>query len=242
MLRKILRKHITCGIVLFFLLGGEIRLYADDYVKYVRQMYPVKPQTNCLVDLKFAQVILKQWERDSILLEASFRIKEVEEWEKETLAEQLNFCLRSWADIWKLHLELAPEFNRGGDLVAEIKIWVPRDITLDIINRYGTINLPDYDARLPLSLTTVYGNINVDTVRSLPQTEIRLNVSYGKLEIKNCEKATIRSAYSSVGVKTARYLQIKAEKSTLRLQNTDTIISQGEYNHYDIDSPNPPTF
>ena len=117
---------------------------------------------------------------------------------------------------------------------AEINVWVPQRITLELLNRFGNVRLPEYHAQLPLSLTAVYGNIQADSVSSLPDAELFFNVSYGKLEIRNCEKANVRSAYSSVGVKSARYLQIKAEKSYIALWNIDTIISQGEFNKYDI--------
>ncbi len=102
------------------------------------------------------------------------------------------------------------------------------------MNRFGNIHLSEYHAELPLSLTVVYGNIQADSVSSQPDAELFFNVSYGKLEIRNCEKANVRSAYSSVGVKSARFLQIKAEKSYISLWNTDTIIGQGEFNNYDI--------
>lgn len=227
--------RICCIVLLLYVWGGGEGLHADDYVKYVRRMYGVEAGTACLMDFRFGQVVLRQWERDSILLESSFQVKHVEEWEKEGLAERLEFRLDAWRGVWKLYLEVAPDFGREGDLVAEIKVWVPRNLVLDVVNRYGNISLPNYDARLPLSLTTIYGDINVDTVRSSPDAEVRLNVSFGKLEIKNCEKATIRSSYSSVGIKSARYVQIKAEKSTLLLSNTDTILSDGEYNRYRID-------
>lgn len=220
----------------FFLFGiFEIcRGYAGDYVKYVRQMYPVETGINCLMDFRFGEIALKQWEKDSILVEASFRVKDVEEWEKENLAEHLGFRLDAWSDVWKLYLEIASGFSREGDLKAEINVWVPRRITLDVMNRFGNIHLSEYHAELPLSLTVVYGNIQVDSVSSQPDAELFFNVSYGKLEIRNCEKANVRSAYSSVGVKSARFLQIKAEKSYISLWNTDTIIGQGEFNNYDI--------
>lgn len=222
--------------IVFFLFGiwGASCVQAGDYVKYMRQVYGVEAGTDCLMDFKFGQIVLRQWEKDSILVEASFRVKGVEDWEKEALAEYLDFRLASWSGVWKLYLEVASGFGREGDLVAEMQVWVPRKITLDLVNRFGNIRLPDYDAQLPLSLTAVYGNIEVDTVRSLPEVEVCFNVSYGKLEVRNCEKANVRSAYSSVGVKLARFLQIKAEKSYLVLRNTDTIVSQGEYNNYDI--------
>lgn len=208
--------------------------YAGDYVKYVRQMYGVEAETNCLMDFRFGQVVLRQWEKDSILLEASFRVTNAEEWEKEELARHLGFRLDSWPGVWKLYLEIAAGFNREADLKAEINVWVPQRITLDLMNRFGNIYLPEYHAQLPLSLTAVYGNIRTDSIASLPETELFFNVSYGKLEIRRCGKANVRSAYSSVGVKSARYLQIKAEKSYIALSNTDTIVSQGEYNNYDI--------
>ncbi len=222
--------------LVFFLFGilGIGKGYAGDYVKYVRQMYAVEAGTNCLMDFRFGQVVLKQWEKDSILVEASFRVKNVEEWEKEDLAEHLGFRLDAWSDIWKLYLEIASGFNREADLKAEINVWVPQRITLELLNRFGNVRLPEYHAQLPLSLTAVYGNIQADSVSSLPDAELFFNVSYGKLEIRNCEKANVRSAYSSVGVKSARYLQIKAEKSYIALWNTDTIVSQGEFNKYDI--------
>ena len=202
--------------LVFFLFGilGIGKGYAGDYVKYVRQMYAVEAGTNCLMDFRFGQVVLK--------------------WEKEDLAEHLGFRLDAWSDIWKLYLEIASGFNREADLKAEINVWVPQRITLELLNRFGNVRLPEYHAQLPLSLTAVYGNIQADSVSSLPDAELFFNVSYGKLEIRNCEKANVRSAYSSVGVKSARYLQIKAEKSYIALWNIDTIISQGEFNKYDI--------
>ncbi len=220
----------------FFLLciGGIGRGYAGDYVKYVRQMYGVEVGTDCLMDFKFGQVVLRQWEKDSILVEASFRVDNVEEWEKEDLAGYIGFRLDAWPGVWKLYLEIASGFSREADLKAEINVWVPRRITLDILNRFGNIHLPEYHAQLPLSLTAVYGNIQADSVSSLPESELFFNVSYGKLEIRRCEKANVRSAYSSVGVKSARFLQIKAEKSYITLWNTDTLISRGEFNNYDI--------
>lgn len=214
------------------LLGGMAS--AEGYVKYVRQLFPVGEGTHCLMDCKFGRIHLQQWGKDSLLVEASFRVEQAEEWEKESLAEQLGIEVKAWPGVWKMYTQIGEGFEHEGDLAIEMKIFVPRKIVLDVVNRYGDIRVPVYQAVLPLSLTAVYGNIRIDSIASLPGSPVRLNVSYGELDVRNCEKADIRSTYSVVGVKTARYLQIKAEKSAVSLQAADTVLSEGSYNRYEV--------
>lgn len=210
------------------------RLRAEEYVKYVQKIFPLHEKTDCLIDSRFGQIVIRQWAFDSVRVEASFRIRGVESWEKESLAGLVGLKGEEWPGTLKISTVTDTAFERQGDLVVEMKIWVPEMLVLDVVNRYGSIYLPYYKASAHLSLSSVYGDIQVDTLEAPSGQEVYLNVAYGKLNVRSCQRAIIRSVYSSLGVEKSRYLQIKAEKSFISLQQTDSLISEGKYNQYKI--------
>lgn len=207
---------------------------AGDYVKYVRKIFPVTEGTDFYLESKFGHITLHQWEKDSILLEATFRVEQAEDWEKESMAEQLDFKFESWTGTLKIHTDIEKEFEQAGNLKIEMSLWVPEEIVMDLVNRYGCLYVPDYRVRRHLSLTAVYGDIRIDTLCSESDKEVYLNVSYGKLEVGKCSRVSVKSSYSSVGVGKARFLDIKAEKSQIVVEAADTLKSTGNYNLYQI--------
>lgn len=221
------------GLLVMILLGA-LSVRADGYLKYVREVFPVDKETVFYMGSQFGKITLLQWRKDSIVVEATFRVKQAEEWEKEGLSEQLGLYSEKWPGTVKVETKIDREFDREGELEVEMTVYVPEYIVMDLVNRHGTIRVPYFDSGQSVSLTAIYGDINVETMRTAPGKEIRLNVSYGKLNIEQCDKARIKSAYSSVGVGKARYLDIRAEKSKISVQATDSLVSEGSYNVYDV--------
>lgn len=225
-----MNRMVMAGLCLLFCSS----LAAEGYVKYVRKQFPVTSGTNLYLQSEFSRVVLRQWEKDSVLLEASFRVEEAEEWEKETLAEQMDLMSESWPGTLKFRTVFNEDFTCADRLVVEMALWVPEALIMDLVGRYGSFYLPQYTAREHLSLTAVYGDIRIDSLVSEGTTEVYLNVSYGRLDIRDCSRARIKSSYSSVGARKAGFLQIKAEKSSIEVEAADTLFGEGSYNRYRI--------
>lgn len=221
---------VMAGLCLLFYCS----LQAEGYIKYVRKQFPVSSETNFYLQSEFSRVVLRQWEKDSVLLEASFRVEGVEEWEKEELAEQVGVMSESWPGTLKIRTALDTNFTCTDRLVVELAVWVPGALIMDLVGRYTSFYLPEYTARKHISLTAVYGDIRIDSLASEESVGVFLNVSYGKLDIRDCSRARIHSSYSSVETRKAGFLQIKAEKSVIEVEAADTLFSEGKYNRYRI--------
>ena len=214
--------------------GCVFPAFGDGYVKYIRKILPVESGTDFFMDSKFGEIILRQWEKDSLLIEASFRVLHTEDWEKEELSRQLDMKFETWPGTVKVKTEISDEFDREGDLKVETTVYMPEQMVLDLVNRHGNIHIPVYRVQKYLGLTAIYGNIDVDTLISADTAKVYLNVTYGKLQIKECVKAVIRASSSALGVKKGRFLQIKAEKSRIFLESVDSVLSEGKYNLYEL--------
>ncbi|HBO26337.1 MAG TPA: hypothetical protein DD657_06020 [Culturomica sp.] len=224
--------RLFCAFLIFF--GTLCSVYADGYVKYVRKLLPVAEGTDFYMESIYGHITLHQWEKDSVLVEASFQVERAEDWEKEELAGQLDLLVETWPGTINIRTQVAEEFEQAGSLLVETVLWVPKGMVMDLVGRYSFIYVPAFVVCEHTSLTAIYGDIRIDSLQSVNDREIYLNVSYGKLLVDCCSKALIRSSYSSVDIDKASFLQIKAEKSQIEVQAADTLISEGKYNVYRV--------
>ena len=86
--------RLFCAFLIFF--GTLCSVYADGYVKYVRKLLPVAEGTDFYMESIYGHITLHQWEKDSVLVEASFQVERAEDWEKEELAGQLDLLVETW--------------------------------------------------------------------------------------------------------------------------------------------------
>lgn len=212
----------------------SIFAFAYTPVKYVRRVFDADTAMLLSVNSMYGKIGIQQWDRDSIVVEATFGCNEAESWEIGVLEDDVDLTTESWPGIVKVSTQFSREMEDAENIEVRMQLYLPEYIRTEIMNRYGEIHIPSYNAREDVVLSAVYGDIRIDSICSAPDAEVRLNVSYGKLDIKNCANANIRSAYSSVGVAKSRYLHIKAEKSRINIEAADTVISEGQFNVYKI--------
>lgn len=214
----------------------QLPVFAMEPVKYVRKIFQVDPVSEFYLNCKYGHIELQQWDGDSIVVEATFSVMNKEMWEVEGLKEKMDFKCESWKGMVRMETSIDSVEERTNEIVVDMVVKVPEFVTLNIVNRYGYIHLPSFYAYRNTILSMIYGDIVVDHIGSSDDVTVRLNVSYGKLTVADCYSANIKSAYSSVGVKKARFLDIRAEKSRIYIGDVDSLVSRGKYNIYEVEN------
>ena len=219
---------------LFLLCTGFFPVQAEGYVKYDRKIFPVPEPTDLFLNSRYGRITLCQWPKDTISMEISFRIAGVEEWEKELYAGLLETKIEYWPGTVKAAIDIDGQFDRQEELTVEIVLYVPESVKTDISDQYGKISVSGYHAARPLALTSVQGEVRIDSLSSEKAGEVVVVLQQSKLEITNSGQAVIRSSYSAVNGKNARYFYIKAENSDIFLNSIDSLRSEGRSNRYRI--------
>lgn len=214
-------------LLLFFTVGIFATACAEGYLKYIRKIFQVVPGTELFAGNRYGTVRVIQSDCDSLIAEVRVSISAADTALEEIVPRWLNLESEAWDGTVRLETIVDSSFKKVDDLRVDMTLYVPEYVAVNIENRYGDICIPCFNARLPLRLSCIYGDIRVDTLHSFADAGVSLNVAYGHLKIGRCGNASIKSAYSDVETAEAGNLDIKSEKSDVLVHLADTVVIQG---------------
>lgn len=220
------------SVLLFLSLWLNVCLAdAEVYVKKTARSFPVGETAKLFVDTRFGTINLYQWEEDSIRLEAVIEVEQDNAGQAAVLLGGINLGFEAWNEIVRVTTVFHQDLNTDPGVKIGIDLFVPEHIIVDMANKYGNIDVTEYNAYNNLRLSTVYGNLSIGHIRTSADSKVSLNVSYGKMKIESCRNADLAISYGEVDVIHATDLKIRAEKSEIDIVGVDSLNFEGNYNH-----------
>lgn len=220
--------------IVVFLVFYALNSCAFEPVKYIRKVFVADRKTEFYLNSSFGQITLHQWETDSIVVEATFLMSDTENWEVENLEDEVDLKSQTWGDIVNVYTDISSGLEESKKLRVDMQVWVPEFVILDIVNRYGEIKVPVYNAYRSTILSAIYCDVNIGKLHSSSDVQVMLNISYGHLRVDQCTKAQVRAAYSEVNIQRAGILDIRGEKSDFSITSVDSIRVDGPLNYYKV--------
>ena len=206
-----------------------------DVSKTVSRAFAVDQSDKISVSNQFGSIIIKTWEKREVKAEIS--IKAFSTSDAKQLLDQVVIEAGKTGDLVTFKTRINEENSRWGNFIRngrksrqEVKvdyvIYMPATNALTVSQQYGNVTLGDFDAAL--SAKVQYGNL---LAGKLSSDNNYLSVQYGKMNIGEATKATVRHQYGAgVVLGTIGNLNLNAQYTKVDITSiTGEAIIQQQY-------------
>jgi len=208
----------------------------SEKVKNYTKTYSLDANDKVRIDNKFGKVLVTTWNRNEVKVDIEIKtyadndqtaqkmidaISISDDKSGDAVSFRTNYGNGSSNSLWDLFN------NRNDHHKAEVNytIYMPSKNALDISNRYGNTELPDFDGKV--SIESAYGSFEA---KSLMHTGNQVRVRYGSANIDAFSSADVSVSYGSLDLGSADKLNCEIRYSSAKIGK---IRSQGNINaHY----------
>lgn len=227
---------IIIGMVLVVFYQSIYALDLSEYVKHweINETYFCNKSTTIEINNKYGNVYLMPWEKDSINFIVEITISSDSEVQLLKLEKSIdiqftatphyviaNTNFKQYSE--SIFDELADIMNslfNGINNHVEINytVQLPKYAKVTLENKFGNVYIGDYDGVLNLSLSN--GDLRAN---KLTNSDIRLNLSFGKATISLLKNAKINSKFVDITIKEGNDVSIISRSGNLQLENINVL-------------------
>ncbi len=217
----IYRTVLSLWLVLFLFPGGlQAQVYSDRKVR----KFKATEKTSVEVFNKYGKIHVIPWDKDSVKFEVDLRISANSYQKMEKMRNNISFDFTST----KYYVTAKTNFNQRGGIISDFvdafipsnqvtinyMIYVPKNVSLKIENKFGDIYMDDFHGHLEIILSN--GDLKANKLSGSPV--VKLNSGDGTINSINNGK--IYMAYSDLRIKASRNLMIESRSSVLTMDQT----------------------
>lgn len=206
-------------LVLFIFLTNMSTLAAkQEYTKQkeINKSFKVSRNDLLQVDNRFGNITVTHWNRQEVSIRVEIETKSSREAQAQRMLDDIKVEIRKTGNTVSAVTSLAGnnKINNNNDrMTINYFISMPSELTSDLSQKYGNINLPQQnDGKCTLHVK--YGNLNAGSFTA----DLSLEAKYGNVDIANLKTASFDLGYvGSLVCKDADKLSIDGKYSNLEL-------------------------
>lgn len=146
---------------------------------------------------QFGSMLIKVWDRKEVKIDISITVNSVSEKRAQELIDQVDIQASKNGDQISCKTEIDRENNwlgrnKNGQIKVSYIAYVPAVNALTVSQQFGNLTIGDFSG--PLSAKVQYGNL---ITGKLTDDNNFISVQYGKTNIEEVNKATIKQQYGS---------------------------------------------
>ena len=194
------------------------------------------------ITTKHGNISIETWEKDSISIEAKVEVQTSNLDRLKSILDDININFSSHTD----YLAVTTEWNDASKGIKNdiLKIFgeqsvkvnyiikVPSSISMDINNKYGNINMGNFNGELKLNVS--HGNISVRNITKLKSIKLK----YGKLRAKKISKGDIYVRFAKVKIDEVDNLDIDCASSEVEIKNANRLVIKSLSDEIEIENAN----
>ncbi len=248
----IYKKTILLWLTLFLFTGG---LKAQTYSERIVKKFNVKSSSSVEVTNKYGKIHVITWNKDSVKVIIDFRIKTNNEKKMAKYKDNIKFdfvktdnyliaktLIRNSKGAFS---EFVDQFIPSNQVTINYLVYMPKNATAKIENKFGDVYLDDFYGNLTLILSN--GNLKANDLSG--QTSLRLSsadgvintvnrgklyVSYSDLHIRNSTRLNIESRSSRVNLGEGKYLKINSRRDKYYISKASEIYGDSYFSDFTI--------
>lgn len=206
-------------LVLFTFLTNMSALAAkQEYTKRkeINKSFKVSRNDLLQVDNRFGNITVTHWNRQEVSIQVKIETKSSRETHVQRILDDIKVEIRKTGNTISAVTSLSGDIklnNNNDRMTINYFISMPSELTSDLSQKYGNINLPQQnDGKCTLHVK--YGNLNAGSFTA----DMNLEAKYGNVDIANLKTASFDLGYvSNLVCKDADKLLIDCKYSNLEL-------------------------
>ncbi|WP_448701029.1 hypothetical protein ACFGVR_02980 [Mucilaginibacter sp. AW1-3] len=201
--------------------SGEVKETTKAYSK----SYNIDHDDKVVIDNKWGKVTVNTWNKSEVKVEAQIRADAMETDEAQKLLDAVKIDDSKDGSTVSFTTKVEPTdgnnswgwgTNNGKPFVRKVyisyTIYMPSKNALQITNRFGGVELPDFDGKLTVNST--YGNF---TAKKLSNTANEISSRNGATNIESLNGGQLKVQYGSLDLGTVENLNVDANVSAVKI-------------------------
>ncbi len=242
---KSLFKILLIGVALWIPVTLQAKL-DNNVSKQLRKRYKANRETQLNVINKYGNVILNNWDKDSIAVqviitahgknrETSQKLldrTDVEFSENGQVISMITELDKSqgWLkDLWNELSEYSKNILSKDQLDVDYEVYLPDYVDLKVQNKFGDVFLPDRKGYTQLALSN--GNLKCENLLG----SAVIDLSFGEADIASLAKATLYLKSTELDLAYAQDLVLKSNSSKIFIEEVKTLDIASRTDRFRID-------
>ena len=202
----------------------------SEKVKSYTKSYPMDANDKLHIDNKFGRISINTWNKPEVRVEVNIKSYADNDQTAQKMIDAISISDNKSGDVVSFSTSFGSSNsiwnelfnNRNDHHKAEVNytVYMPSKNALDIANRYGNTEIPDFDGRV--SLDCSYGNIDA---KALMHSDNQIRVRYGSANIDALSSADVSVSYGSFDVGSADELNGEFRYSSARMGKIKTAVN-----------------
>jgi formylmethanofuran dehydrogenase subunit D len=204
--------------------GKGKKKYEFEKRKTYEKVYDLSSSEKVKVDNSFGSIKVTIWDKSQVKMNAEFIVTaKTESWANEVIE---NLKIKDSKSNGKVSFEFENDSkiyknkNSNQTMETKLEVFVPANTTLQLINSFGDIIVPDYTGKIEIE--SKFGTLTTGKLTNIED----LSVEFGKATIESLANSNAAFKFSKIEIKNligANKLNYEfCNKSTLLLSNTAT--------------------
>jgi len=217
-------------------------IYAqNELTKEFHEEFKADKNTVLTVDNKYGDVDMKDWDKSMVKIDVIVKVKHSNAEKAERLLSYIDVVFSVDGDQITAKTVIDEKFSRSSswrddnDLSIDYTIQMPKDINLNLNNKYGDIFISELTGRAMIGLK--YGNLKANRIyrgNVKPITEIELGYSDASIEESSWLKVIMK--YSKLNLPRTTAVVLLSKYSKLFIDECSSLVIEGKYDTYELGS------
>ena len=233
-------KALKFSIVILFILLVSINANAARLSKKVYKSFPVSNVQKLAINNKYGNIYIENNRNDSVIVSVDIWVEGSSE-KAQRLLNNINVSVNQSGSSVSAITSIESMNNNNTEFSIDYHVAVPVDRDLDIIQKYGTVNMKDLTGKgnfeikygelngqklisPDLSFDIAYSKVNVETVKDLSMV-----LHYSKLRLDKGNNLKFETRYSAISVENCNQLEADSKYDNYNIQNINTLVLNSMY-------------
>jgi len=206
---KTIYKFLPVLLLIFFLFQGKASAY-DESSKVIKKEYTVNPDARVLLDNKFGQIHINNWDKYMVSIEIRITVGASSPEKAQKLLDLVTIVSEGTPSNVQIRTMLSKDFSDNKKLSVDYTVNMPSTIMLNLTNKFGDVFLNELSGKGNFDIS--YGNIEIN---KLMNSDNVININFGKGDIHYITGAMVSLKYSDLQVEYAGSLYVDSKFSNL---------------------------
>lgn len=213
------------------LLASMAALAQSGTEKKISKEFPANAETEFLIQHKFGDISIENWDQEKISVEASL-IADTEKPEKaEKIFRDVEIDFSTQGNRVRVRTIYDPGLKQK-DVKVNYVIRMPHYVDLTVINKFGSVLIDENSGTCMLDVS--YGSLKANKLLNDESKEMsQLNIAYGSAEIGKCNWLKVNVKYSSIEIKKAKAMIVDSRFSNLEIDESHSIVANSGYDNFE---------
>lgn len=211
----------------------------NEQIKEFHEEFKADKNTILTVDNKYGNVDMKDWENKMVKIDVIVTVKNANTERAEKLMSYIDVVISQEGNTITAKTVFDEKFNKvsnwrdDNDLSIDYTIHMPKDIEINLYNKYGNIFISEITGRATIGLK--YGKLKANRIYRgdvKPLTEIDLGYSDASIEESNWLKVNMK--YSKLNLTKSTAIILLSKYSKFYADECSSVVIEGKYDHYEL--------